>query len=171
LAKQFTPADEGLRPRQFPRKKRAARSIGLGRFFFSRATPKIFFCLLVVCGQAVLFSLQQQISHLLLLLVILPGLVFGILWHLLEEPEYMLGRWLSRRLGRVFAGFCLFFLHLVFYIALFSLVVSYPVGLLIGAFWGSMDLVRAYTLYSINSVFALACFSWFQWWRATSCKS
>jgi hypothetical protein len=123
---------------------------------------------LIVSGQALFFSIQQQISFLLLLVVVLPGLMLGIFYHLLEGPEYHLFKWLDRNFERPLAGFCLFFLILFFYIPFFSVSVSYPVGLLVGAFWGSMDLGRQYMLYSVNSAFVLAAFSLCQLWLTTA---
>jgi lipoprotein signal peptidase len=123
--------------------------------------------LLLTCGQAVLFSLQQQHSPWLPLLVVLPGLFLGISWHLLERPEFMLRGWISNSLDRVLAGFCLFFLYLILYIPLVSLTVSYPAGLLIGLLPEAMDLTGDYMLYSVNSVFVMVAFSWYQWWRTT----
>jgi hypothetical protein len=155
------------RLRQFRGKKSADRAAGKAPLLYLQKWRRIIFGLLLTCGQAIWFSLQQQVSHWLLLLVILPGLFLGISWHLLERPEYLLQRWISNSLDRVLAGFCLCFLYLILYIPLVSLTVSYPAGLLIGAFLDSVDLVGDYMLYSVNSVFVMVAFSWYQWWRTT----
>jgi hypothetical protein len=52
------------------------------------------------------------------------------------------------------------------YIPLVSVTVSYPVGLFIGAFGDPVDLAGDYMLYSVNSVFFMVAFSWYQWWTS-----
>jgi hypothetical protein len=163
----WPPAATGSRGGQFYRKRYADRTAGKALPAYLRKWRRVIFGLLLTCGQAIWFSHQQQVSYWLLLLVVLPGLLLGISWHLLERPENLLQGWISNRLDRLLAGFCLAFLYLILYIPLVSSTVSYPVGLLIGAFWDSMDLTGEYMLYSVNSVFVMVAFSWFQWWRTT----
>lgn len=123
------------------------------------------FCLFLVCCQALLFSINKQSSLLLLLLVLLPGITLGVLWHLWERPENLFRGWVNQRLSTAQAGFMLFFFYLIFYLVLISSVVSYPVGWLIEQLWGAVDLSREYMLYSANLVFILAAISWGRWWR------
>lgn len=130
-----------------------------------RIVREIAFCILLVAGQAFFFSRKHHIDPWLVFVAIPPGFGLGLLRHVLAGPERLLHAWVSRHLDRVLAGFGLFFFHLVFYILLFSVVVSYPMGLLIGTFWGSMDLARDYMVYSVNLVFILAAGSWLRWLR------
>jgi hypothetical protein len=149
-------------PRQ-GRKGRARREAS--RPSLPRAAAEIAICVLLVAGQGVFFSRHHPTGLWLPLVSVLPGVCLGLLWHLFAGPEKALHAWLSRRLARVLAGFGLFFFHLVFYLLLFSLTVSYPLGWLIGMFSGSMDLAREYMVYSVSPVFLLAAGSWFRWWR------
>jgi hypothetical protein len=130
-----------------------------------RIVREIVLCIFLVAGQAFLFSRKHHIEPWLVFVAIPPGLALGLLRHVLAGPEGLLHAWVSRHLDLVLAGFGLFFFHLVFYILLFSVVVSYPMGLMIGTFWGSMDLARDYMVYSVNLVFILAAGSWLRWWR------
>lgn len=132
---------------------------------FLRVAPAIGFGVLLVAGQGFLFSRSHPAGPWLLLLSLPAGIGLGLLWHVLAGPEKLLHGWLSRHLDRVLAGFGLFFFHLVFYLLLFSLTVSYPLGLLLGTFSGSMDLAREYMVYSVSPVFLLAAGSWLRWWR------
>lgn len=130
-----------------------------------RAAKEIVICLLLVAGQSFFFSLEHRLGPWLIFLSMPSGLGLGLLWYALAGPERLLHDWLTHRLDRVLACFGLFFFHLVFYILLFSLTVSYPMGLLIGTLGEGMDLGRQYMIYSLNPVFVLVAGSLFRWWR------
>ena len=74
-----------------------------------RAAAEIALCVLLVAGQGVLFSRRHPTGPWLLLISVPPGVILGLLWHVLAGPEKTVSAWLSHRLDRVLVGFGLFF--------------------------------------------------------------
>ncbi|MDH4322057.1 MAG: hypothetical protein OEV73_11245, partial [Desulfobulbaceae bacterium] len=63
----------------------------------------------------------------------------------------------------VLTGFLLFFLFLIGYILVFSVVVSLPVEWCIQYRTDSPELAQQYVLFSMDMVVALAILSWLRW--------
>jgi len=108
-------------------------------------------------GQLVLWSL-------------LPGAVLGITLLVLERSLSRLKTFLHPGMGSLLTAFLLFFLHIIGYLALSSLVVTYPVGFIMQDFRGMNSLAGKYSLFAVNFFIVLGMVSWFRNVRSTPCK-
>lgn len=108
-------------------------------------------------GQLVLWSL-------------LPGAVLGITLLVLERSLSRLKTFLHPGMGSLLTAFLLFFLHIIGYLALSSLVVTYPVGFIMQDFRGMNSLAGKYSLFAVNFFIVLGMVSWFRNVRSEPCK-
>jgi len=73
-------------------------------------------------------------------------------------------------MGSLLTAFLLFFLHIIGYLALSSLVVTYPLGFIMQDVGGMNGLAGKYSLFAVNFFIVLAMVSWFRNVRSTPCK-
>lgn len=122
----------------------------------------------IVAVQTFVFALLHHTGQSLALFSLLPGLFLGVAILILEYLLALLKGWMSERLDRIVAGFLLFFTHVIGYISLFSLLVSYPVGIFMEIAWGVTALGEEYGLFSVNFALVLSILSWIRNLRRTS---
>ena len=124
----------------------------------------LFYCVLVAC-QTFFFVYFNEIKYQLVVYSLFPGILLGVSVYLFEWAVTLLKTVTTYIMGRLLAGFVLFFVYLIGYIYLFSFVVASPLGRIIQETFGSEALSRDYGLYSVNSIIILAVLSWFKWLR------
>lgn len=106
------------------------------------------------------FSYFQKTDHSLVLWSLLPGALLGIALLILERSLGQLKNFLLPQMGRLLTCFLLFFIHIIGYLSISSIVVSYPVGYFMEktGFWAGMS--GEYSLFSVNFFIVLALLSW-----------
>lgn len=146
------------------------RELEFGRRFFCFAQMGIFYCLLVAT-QTVFFVYFKELDYKLVAYSLIPGMLLGISLRIFEWVVSLLKGLATYFMGRLLAGFVLFFVYLIGYILLFSFVVANPLGTFIQQTTGSVELSRDYGLYSVNSIIVLAVLSWINWLRGIAWNS
>ncbi len=91
------------------------------------------------------------------------GFVLGWLLYFFGRGVTLVRERLLAVMQPLLAGFLLFFIFLVGYILVFSVVVSLPVEWSIMLHTGSSQLARQYVLYAINLILVMAILSWLRW--------
>lgn len=93
------------------------------------------------------------------------GMVFGLAVAGFDRSAFWLRTVLAARCSRVICGFVLFFAYLLGYLVLFSLIVTYPVGVLIEQGSGSAAMAIEYGLSTSNVILFFAVLGWLDWGR------
>ena len=96
----------------------------------------------------------------LVLWTLLPGGLLGYFFLIMERWLGQIKEYMFPGMGKLLTAFLLFFLHIIGYIALSSLIFSYPLGCIMEKFWGIPGLVAEYNLFSVNFFIVLALLSW-----------
>ncbi|MDH3394014.1 MAG: hypothetical protein OEL66_08400, partial [Desulfobulbaceae bacterium] len=91
------------------------------------------------------------------------GFVLGFILYLFGQGVSLLRQRMLQQMRPLLSGFLLFFLFLLGYILVFSVVVSLPVEWCISVQTGSAQLARRYVLFSMNLITVMAILSWL-WW-------
>ena len=116
------------------------------------------------------FSYIHASGGQLVLWSLLPGAVLGLTLLVLERLLSRLKTFLHPGMGSLLTAFLLFFLHIIGYLALSSLVVTYPLGFIMQDVRGMNGLASKYSLFAVNFFIVLAMVSWFRNVRSTPCK-
>ena len=116
------------------------------------------------------FSYSHASGGQLVLWSLLPGAVLGISLLVLERSLSCLKTFMYPGMGSLLTAFLLFFLHIIGYLALSSMVVTYPLGFIMQDFWKMNGLAGKYSLFAVNFFIVLAIVSWFRNVRSTPCK-
>jgi len=111
---------------------------------------------------SLLFSFLYQTEYFLIFWALLPGAFLGFILLVLERSLVQLKNYLLPQMGKLLTVFLLFFIHTIGYLALSSIVVSYPIGHLMAKTEGMTEMAGKYSLFSVNFFIILALFSW---WR------
>ncbi len=74
------------------------------------------------------------------------------------------------QMGKLLTAFLLFFAHTIGYLALSSILVSYPLGYVMENFWDLPGMAGQYSLFSVNFFIILAIVSWLRNMRAEPCR-
>ena len=119
---------------------------------------------------SLVFSYIHELGGQLVLWSLLPGAVLGITLLVLERSLSSLKIFMSPGMGSLLTAFLLFFLHIIGYIALSSLLITYPLGFVIQDFREINGLASNYSLFTVNFFMVLAIVSWFRNARSTPCK-
>jgi hypothetical protein len=72
--------------------------------------------------------------------------------------------------GKLLTAFLLFFAHTIGYLALSSIIVSYPLGYVIDKFSNMSGMAGQYSLFSVNFFIILAILSWLRNMRTEPCR-
>lgn len=134
-----------------------------GKFFKERKKSFLFLIFLllgIVVVQTFVFSRVHQVNLLLVLFALPSGLLFGVA---IIGLEYLLASvrvWIFCRVDRILASFLLFFSHVIGYIVLSSLLISYPLGRVMVGMWGVAGPAGEYGLFTANIILILAIISW-----------
>ena len=91
------------------------------------------------------------------------GFVLGLVFDLFNRGVSLARAWMLCRLRPLLVGFLLFFVYLIGYIVVFTLVVSFPLEWSIEVWSGSLPLAQEYVLHSVNFIIPLAVLSWLRW--------
>lgn len=118
----------------------------------------LYFC--VVTVQTFIFTLMHKTNYLLIPLSVLPGILLGSAIWWLERFLVMLRQELRGSLSVFLLSFLLFFAHLIGYLLLSALLVSYPLGWLLERIWLETGTARGYGLFAANIMLVLAIISW-----------
>ncbi|MCF6291163.1 MAG: hypothetical protein L3J03_09260 [Desulfobacterales bacterium] len=144
------------RPRHpFKRGRRPLLSVFPGSFFSAW-----FVFLLLACGQTAFFVFYQHLSWWLVAGAVLPGAVLAGALVALEAGLTRLKGRLERQWGMLLAGFVLFFLHLIGYLVLSSLLLASPMGWFFQHLDPRGTAAHAYGLFSANIFLFLGLASW-----------
>jgi hypothetical protein len=95
------------------------------------------------------------------------GALLGLLFLVLERTLVHLKNSMFPRMGNILTAFVLFFVHMITYLALSSIVLNYTVVRFIISNSENMSgLAGKYSLFSVNFFIILALLSWFRNVRA-----
>jgi len=117
-----------------------------------------------------LFTFLYEVDTSLVLWALMPGAVLGYLLLVMERLLSRLKELMFPSMGRVLTAFLLFFLHTIGYLSLSSLVVSYPLGIIMKRFLAVSGMAADYSLFSVNFFIVLAIFSWLRNVRTPPCR-
>ncbi len=148
----------------------AKRKLETAQRVFGFAQLSFFYCLLVAV-QTLLFVYFKELPYKIVAYSLLPGLLLGLSIRFFEWSVSLLKGLTTYFMGRLLAGFVLFFVYLIVYILLFSFIVASPLGAIIEQTSGSVAISRDYGLYSVNSIIVLAVLSWINWLRSIAWKA
>jgi len=129
-----------------------------------------FTCLGITACLSFVFSYVHESGFQLVLWTLLPGALLGIALLVLERTLSRLKIWMHSGMGGFLTAFLLFFLHVIGYLALSSLLITYPMGFVMEGIWGIKGLAREYSLFSVNFFIVLAMISWYRNVRSEPCK-
>ena len=119
--------------------------------------------ILLIClifGQTLYFSYAYQSSYLVVAGSLPLAIFFCFVIAGYDSVVMWLGSILSPNISRVHVLFLLFFVYVIGYLLLFSLVVSWPLGYIVEQRSGSYELARFYKNYSVNGIVAFAIVNW-----------
>lgn len=111
------------------------------------------------------FIHTRQLPYDYLAWATLLGVLFGVAIAGFDRLASWLRTFLALRCSRAICGFLLFFAYVLGYLVLFSLIVTYPVGILIERGSGSAATAMAYGLFTINIILVFAILGWLDWER------
>ena len=99
-----------------------------------------------------------------------PGGVLGLVLLVMERLLGRLKEYMFFGMGKLLTAFLLFFIHTIVYLALSSIIVSYPLGYVMEKFWGMSGMAGEYSLFSVNFFIVLAILSWLRNVRTPPCR-
>ena len=126
--------------------------------------------LFITATISLLFSYFHEVDSFLVLWTLLPGALLG---YVLLVAERALGRLKENmffHVGKLLTAFLLFFAHTIGYLALSSIIVSYPLGYVIDKFSNMSGMAGQYSLFSVNFFIILAILSWLRNMRTEPCR-
>ena len=124
----------------------------------------------VTAAISLLFSYFHEVDYSLALWTLLPGALLGYVFLVMERSLGLLKEYMFPRMGKLLTAFLLFFTHTIGYLALSSLIVSYPLGYVMEKFSGMAGMVASYSLFSVNFFIILAILSWLRNMRTPPCR-
>lgn len=134
------------------------------------ATVMITAYIVLTAAITLLFTFLYEVDTSLVLWTLMPGAVLGYLLLVMERLLSRLKELMFPSMGRVLTAFLLFFLHTIGYLSLSSLVVSYPLGIIMKRFLAVSGMAADYSLFSVNFFIVLAIFSWLRNVRTPPCR-
>jgi hypothetical protein len=120
---------------------------------------------------SLLFSYFHHMDLSLVLWTLLPGALLGYFLLVAERSLSHLKEFIFARMGKLITGFLLFFTHIIVYLALSSIVVSYPLEIALAESWNLSGTGGDYSLFSANFFIVLAILSWLRNVRTPPCNS
>jgi hypothetical protein len=88
----------------------------------------------------------------------------------MERGLARLKEYMFYNMGKLLTAFLLFFAHTIGYLALSSLLVSYPLGYIMEKVWALPGMAGQYSLFSVNLFIVLAILSWLRNMRTLPCR-
>ena len=107
-----------------------------------------------------LFSFFHQTEYTLIWWTLLPGALLGFVLLVLERLLGQLKNSMFFQMGKLLTAFLLFFTHIIGYLALSSIVLSYPIGYFMEETMGMTGMAGEYSLFSVNFFIVLGLLSW-----------
>jgi hypothetical protein len=126
--------------------------------------------LLITSLISLLFSYYHEVEFSLVFWTLLPGALLGYFILLMERMLGRLKEYLFLQMRKLLTAFMLFFAHTIGYLALSSIIVSYPLGYVMEEFWGMSGMAGHYSLFSVNFFIILAILSWLRNMRTPPCR-
>ena len=126
--------------------------------------------IIITSAISMLFAYFHKVNFSLILWALLPGALLGYVLLVMERSLGQLKEYMFFGMGKVLTAFLLFFIHNIGYLAVSSILVSYPLGLLMEELWGMQGMAGEYSLFSVNFFIVLAFFSWLQNVRTPPCR-
>ena len=117
-----------------------------------------------------LFSYFHEVDYSLILWTFLPGGILGYLILVMERWLGHLKEYMFPGMGKLLTAFLLFFAHTIGYLALSSIVFSYPLGRVMETFWSASGIAAEFSLFSVNFFIVLAILSWLRNVRTAPCR-
>ncbi len=115
------------------------------------------------------FSYFHKVDISLVLWALIPGALLGYVLLVVERTLGWLKIYVFPQMGILLTAFLLFFAHIICYLALSSLIVSYPLGYVMEKSWGMPGMAGKYSLFSVNFFIVLAVLSWLRNLRTPPC--
>ena len=106
------------------------------------------------------FSYFHETQYSLIWWTLLPGALLGFVLLVLERLLGQLKNIMFLRMGKLITAFLLFFNHIIGYLALSSIVVSYPTSYFMEKIMGMTAMAGEYSLFSVNFFIVLGLLSW-----------
>ena len=116
--------------------------------------------MLLTAAISLLFIYFHEVHFSLVLWALPPGAMLGYVLLVMERTLGQLKEYMFPGMGKLLTAFLLFFAHTIGYIALSSIIVSYPIGYVMEKTWGISGAAGQYSLYSVNFFIVLAVLSW-----------
>lgn len=126
--------------------------------------------LLITAGLTLLFSYLHNVHFSLFFWAVLPGALLGSVLLVMERGLARLKEYMFYNMGKLLTAFLLFFAHTIGYLALSSLLVSYPLGFIMEKVWELPGMAGQYSLFSVNLFIVLAILSWLRNMRTLPCR-
>ena len=116
--------------------------------------------LIITSCISLLFSYFHDVEFPLVFWTLLPGALLGYFILVMERTLGLVKGYMFVQMGKLLTAFLLFFAHTIGYLALSSIIVSYPLGYVMEKFWGMPGMAMEYSLFSVNFFIILAIISW-----------
>ena len=126
--------------------------------------------LLITAGISLLFSYFHKVGIHLILWTLPPGALLGFVLLFTERILGRLKEYTLPRMGNLLTAFLLFFAHAIAYLALPSMIISYPLGYIMEESWSIPGMAGQYSLFSVNFFILLAIMSWLRNMRTEPCR-
>jgi hypothetical protein len=126
--------------------------------------------LFITAAISLLFSYFHGVGYSLVLWALLPGALLGYVLLVMERALGWLKEYMFPQMGKLLTAFLLFFAHTIGYLALSSILVSYPLGYVMENFWDLPGMAGQYSLFSVNFFIILAFVSWLRNMRTPPCR-
>jgi hypothetical protein len=123
-------------------------------------TVMVFTYLFITAAISLLFSYFHEVEFSLVLWALLPGALLGYVVLVMERTLGRLKEYMFPGMGKLLTAFLLFFGHTIGYLALSSIIVSYPLGYVMEKSWSMSGMAGKYSLFSVNFFIVLALLSW-----------
>ena len=115
----------------------------------------------IITSVITLFFLYfHEAEYSLIWWTLLPGASLGVVLLVLERLLGQLKNRMFLQLGKLLTAFLLFFTHIIGYLALSSIMVSYPIGYFMEKTMGMTGMAGEYSQFSVNFFIVLALLSW-----------
>lgn len=118
-------------------------------------------CTIITSVITLFFSYFHETQYSLIWWTLLPGALLGFVLLVLERLLGQLKNIMFLRMGKLITAFLLFFNHIIGYLALSSIVVSYPTSYFMEKIMGMTGgMAVKYSLFSVNFFIVLGMLSW-----------
>ena len=126
--------------------------------------------MIITAAISLLFIYLNEVPSTLVLLTLPPGGLLGYVLLIMERTLGQLKEYMFPGMGKLLTAFLLFFVHVICYLALSSIIVSYPLGYIMEKLWGVPGMAGEYSLFSVNFFILLAVLSWLRNIRTPPCR-